>query len=179
VYRIPYALPGTAPQGTYTLLVEASYTTNLIEAFGASSSNFLLSPTFTAENAQLINVEDKIGTIMIPDLGIIKANLTAINARLVSVQGTEATLQSDIGTLKTNTETINAKVTSIDGNTATISSDVGTIKNDIRNIRSETATSGLQIEATTLTALMFSLIGAVGALFSVILIKKILPTTPK
>jgi len=167
LYRIPYSVPNDAPQGTYTLLVETSYTTNLVESFGAASGSFLLSPTLTSQNAQLIDVQNKVGTIVIPDLGVIKANLTAINARLVSVEGREATIQSDIGTLKTNTDTINAEVTSIDGNVATISSDLGTVKTQV-------TTTGFQMEAITL---VLALVAAAGSMISAVFIRRIKPST--
>ncbi len=196
VYRIPYEIFGTAPLGTYTLVVQVSYATDLIEAFGTSSGTFLISPALTGQNAQLIDIQDKIGTIIIPDLGIIKANLTAINARLVSIDGKLITLQSDIGTLKTDADTINARLISIEGNEATIQSDLGTLKanadaihakvtsidgntatisSDLGTIKSQLNTSGLQMDAATL---ILSLIAAVGATLSAILIRKTKPTPP-
>jgi len=166
LFRIPYSIPGDATKGTYTLVVEAHYYADATEAYGTGSGDFLLSPMLTAQNALLIELEDNIGSIMIPDLGIIKANLTAINAKLVSVEGSEATIQSGIGTLKTDTDTINVKVTSIDGDIATISSDLGTVK-------SQVTTTGFQVETA---ALIFSLIAAAGSMLSVLLIRRIKPS---
>jgi len=166
LYRIPYSIPDDAAQGTYMLVVKAHYYADVVEAYGTGSGSFLLSPTLTAQNALLIELEDNIGSIVIPDLGIIKANLTAINAKLVSVEGKEATIQSDIGTLKTNTDTINAKVTSVDGSVATISSDLGTVKSHV-------TTTGFQVE---IGALILSLIAAAGSMLSVMLIRRIKPT---
>lgn len=143
--------------------------TEVVEAFGASSGNFLLSPTLTTQNAQLINIENMVATILIPDVGVIKANLTAINAKLVSLEGNVAIIQSDIGTLKTDAETINARVASIEGNTITISSDLGTIK-------SEVTPAGFEIGAITL---ILSLIAAIGAALSATFIQKMKPTTSK
>jgi len=166
LFRIPYSIPGDATKGTYTLVVEAHYYADATEAYGTGSGNFLVSPALTTQNALLIELEDNIGSIVISDLGIIKVNLTAINAKLVSVEEGEATIQSDIGTLKTNTDTINAKVTSIDGNVATISSDLGTVK-------SQVTTTGFQVETA---ALIFSLIAAAGSMLSVLLIRRIKPS---
>ncbi len=166
LYRIPYSIRGNATKGTYTLVVEAHYYADVVEAYGTGSGNFLLSPTLTAQNALLIELEDNIGSIVIPDLGVIKVNLTAIDAKLVSVEGKEATIQSDIGTLKTDTDTINAEITSIDGKVATISSDLGTVKSQVTTI-------GFQVEAA---ALIFSLIAAAGSMLSVLLIRRIKPS---
>lgn len=197
LYRIPYAAPGDAPLGTYVLVVEGNYTKDLIEAFGTSSGNFLLSHGFTDQNARLVDLQNKVGTIVIPDLGVIKANLTAINATLASVEGREITLQSDLGTLKTDADTINArlvaidgkeatiqsdlgilmvdadainaKVTSIDGNVATISSDLGTVKSQMTNQAAD---------YTGPATLILSLIAAVGALSSLLYVRKIKPPSP-
>ncbi|HKZ94431.1 MAG TPA: hypothetical protein VJ249_07620 [Candidatus Bathyarchaeia archaeon] len=168
LFRIPYSIPGNASQGTYTLVVEAHYYADGVEAYGAASGSFLISPTLTSANAQLIDVNDQIGTIVIPDLGVIKVNLTSINARLVSVQGTEATIQSDIGTLKTTADAINAEVTSIDGDVATISSDLGTVKSHV-------TTTGFQLETATL---IVALVAAAGSMLSFLFIRKMKPPVP-
>ncbi len=168
LFRIPYALPSNASEGTYTLVVEVYHYTDDVEAYGTGSGSFLISPTLTSSNAQLTDIKDKIGTVVIPDLGVIRVNLTAINARLVSVQGTEATIQSDIGILKTTTDTINAEVTSIDGNVATISSDLGTVKSHV------TATD-FQLETATL---IVALIAAAGSMLSFMFIRKMRPSAP-
>lgn len=168
LYRIPYDVPSNATQGAYTLVVESHYYAEAVEAYGTGSGSFLLSPTLTSGNAQLVDVSNKIGTVIIPDLGVIKVNLTAINARLVNVEGTEATIQSDIGELQTTTDTINAKTVSIDGNVATISSDLGTIMSRLN-------TTGFQLEVATL---VFALLATAGSLMSIMLIRKMKPPTP-
>jgi hypothetical protein len=168
LFRIPYSIPSNASQGTYTLVVEAHYYADAVEAYGTGSCSFLISPTLTSAYAQLIDINQQIGTVVIPDLGVIKVNLTAINARLVSVQGTEATIQSDIGTLKTTTDAINAQVTSIDGDVATVSSDLGTVKTHI-------TTTGFQLEAATLAV---ALVAAAGSLLSFIFVRKMRAPAP-
>jgi len=169
LYRIPYSVPSDASVGAYNLVVEASYATSLVESFGSSSGSFLVSAGFSDQNAWLVDVQGKIGTIVVPDLGVIKANLTAINARLVSVEGREATIASDIGTLKADADTIDAKVTSIDGDVATISSDLGTVKSQVNSSEPplDMATLGL------------SLVAAVGGMLSVVLIRRLKPPTPR
>lgn len=169
LYRIPYAVPGNATQGTYTLVVEAYYYAETVEAYGTTSGSFLISPTLTSGNAQLIDVNNKIGTVVIPDLGVIKVNLTEIDARLVSVEGTAATIRSDIGDLQTTTDTINAEVTSIDGDVATVSSDLGTVKTHL------TATE-FPINIATLA---FALLATAGSIISIMLIRKKKPPSPE
>jgi len=168
LHRIPYAVPINASQGTYTLVVEAYYYATAVEAYGTASDSFVVSPTLTNANAQLIDINDNIGTVVIPDLGIIKVNLTAVNARLVSVQGTEATIQSDIGELKTTTDAIHAKVTSVDGNVETVSSDLG-------SVQSYVTTTQFQMETAIL---IVALVSAAGSMLSLILVRKSKPPAP-
>jgi hypothetical protein len=85
--RIPYLIPANATLGSYILTIEASYTTAIVKAKGVSSKSFLLSPTLTAEDALIIDIKDEIATIVIPNLDVIKAKLTAINAELVGLNG--------------------------------------------------------------------------------------------
>lgn len=168
LFRIPYAIPANASQGTYTIVIEAHYYGEALEAYGTASGSFLISPTLTSANAQLIAINDQIGTVVIPDIGVIKVNLTAINARLVSVQGTEAIIQSDIGTLKTTTDAINARVTSVDADVATVCSDLGTVKAHI-------TTTGFQLDAATL---VIALAAAAGSMLSLIIVRKTRTPTP-
>jgi hypothetical protein len=168
LFRIPYSIPSNASQGTYTLVAEAHYYADAIEAYGTGSCSFLISSTLTSANAQLIDINQQIGTVVIPDLGTIKVNLTAINARLVSIQETEATIQTDIGTLKTTIDAINAKVTSIDGDVATVSSDLGTVKTHV-------TTTGFQLEAATLAV---ALVAAVGSILTFVFVRKMKAPTP-
>jgi hypothetical protein len=196
LYRIPYVVPGDAPLGTYNLVVEANYTSWLIEAYGTSSANFLLSAGFTNQNARLIDVQGKIGTIVIPDLGTIIANLTTINATLTSVEGRELTIQSDIGTLKTDADTIRAQLIAIDGETATIQSDIGTLLADISDINAKvdsidgntaTFSSDLgsiksQVVAAdpqiSLATLALSMVAAAGAILALLSIRRLKPPAP-
>lgn len=196
LYRIPYAIPVDAPFGTYNLVVEATYMSLLVETYGTSSGNFILSAGFTNQNARLIDVQGKIGTIVIPDLGTIKANLTTINATLTSVEGRELTIQSDIGTLKTDADTIRAQLIAIDGDTATIQSDIGTLMADISDINAKvdsidgnTATFSSDLGSVksqvvaadpqiSLATLALSMVAAAGAILALLSIRRLKPPAP-
>lgn len=170
LYRVPYSIPADAAIGTYNLVVEAEHTDVLVEAFGTGSGSFLLSAGFTDQRAMLIDVQGKIGTIIVPDLGVIKANLTSINAMLIGIDGKEVTIQSDIGVLKADADTINARVTSIDGNLATVVSDLGTVK--IQTTPHDAP------DYQNLATLILSFFAAVGATLSLVHVRKIKPATP-
>ena len=188
VYRIPYTIPSAASVGTYTLVIEASYSTTIVESRGASSASFLASPTLTTQKAQIAAIENNIATIIIPDLGAIKANLTALDAKLDSLNDTMATIQTSIGTINTTITNIQLRITSIngsvaniqtilgtlqgdiisiDGKIATIQTDIGTVKTDIGSLASEATPSDYELRLTTL---VLALVAASGAMLAVVLL---------
>jgi hypothetical protein len=63
-------------------------------------------------------------------LDIIKASLTNIDAKLISLNGTVATIETNLGTIEADLADINAKLVSIDGTVATIETDIGIIETD-------------------------------------------------
>ncbi|MEA2090485.1 MAG: hypothetical protein U9O89_07005, partial [Thermoproteota archaeon] len=132
LYKISYAIPTDATD-TYTLVVNASCIMEAITVKGIELKCFLVSPTLTGWDARLISIDAGVATIQ-TDVGIIKMNLTDINAKIVSVQGDVALIETNIGTIKTDVayikpiiETVNATVTSIQGDVAIIKTDVGTL----------------------------------------------------
>lgn len=140
VYRIPYTIPPAASVGTYTLMIEASYSTMIVESRGVSSASFLASPTLTSQNVQIATIENNIATIIIPDLGAIRANLTTLDAKLNSLNNTMATIQTSIGTIVTNITNIQLHVTSINGSAATIQTILGVLQGNITSIDGKIAT---------------------------------------
>jgi len=127
-YRLPYAISDDASFATYTLLVETSLHTSQLQALGSATGSFTISPFFTAQAAQVLDIQNNIATVIVPDLGTVKANLSAINAKFGSIEGNIAVIQSDIGTLETSVDAINATLVSIEGTVATVQSDVGTLE---------------------------------------------------
>jgi hypothetical protein len=177
LYRIPYMIPADADIGTYVLVIDIH--THMRDARvcarGTASKSFLISSTLTSENALITDIKDEIATVIMPDLGAIKADLNEINARIIEIDGKIATIQTDIGTMKTDLSNINAKVTSIEGDTATIETDVGTVQTSLDNI--EELVGG--IDETTTPTYWFSLastilaaLATVIAIIVVVLVKK-------
>lgn len=64
----------------------------------------------------------------------------ALDARLVSLEGTMATINTNVGLIKTTVEAINATVTSINGNVATVKTDLGTLTGTVNTINGNVAT---------------------------------------
>ncbi|MCJ7431161.1 hypothetical protein MUO83_08145 [Candidatus Bathyarchaeota archaeon] len=152
LYKILYNIPVNASTGTYTLVITASYVTDTVQASGASFTCFLISPTLTNMNVHVVEIRENIATVVIPDLGVIKLNLTAINATIMRIDETSVDIKTALGVIKdVNLADIQLKVTAINGTTATIQSILGPMNGTITSIKNDIATIDLgplgQIEA--------------------------------
>jgi len=133
-YEYSFIVPVAKP-GVYQVIAYS------MDGFGFGKGEELASAPITiVADALLLEIKDKIATIIIPDLGIIKENLTAIDAKLVSIEGTTATINSTIGLIQADIESIQLSITAIDGNIATIQTILGTIEGKITSIEGNTAT---------------------------------------
>jgi thermitase len=132
LYKILYNIPVNVSTGTYTLVITASYVTDTVQASGASFTCFLISPTLTSMNAYVVEIRENIATVVIPDLGTVKLNLTAIKAMILKINGTTVDIKTALGVIKdVNLADIQLKVTAINGTTATIKSILGTMNGTI------------------------------------------------
>lgn len=93
----------------------------------------------------LTGIKNDIATIIVPDLGMIKENLTSIKAKLVSLEGSTATINSTMGMIRTDISNLGLNITRIDGNVATIQTTLGTIQGRIESIEGDTATIETEI----------------------------------
>jgi uncharacterized protein YukE len=143
LYRIVYTIPADAEGGTYTLLVEGEF----FEAKGTRIRGFLISSTLEGLGASVTEIENNIATVVVPGLDQIKVNLTAVNARVIDVQGTVATLNSTLGVIKVNLTAVNARVIDVQGTVATLNSTLGVIQTDVANLKANVAS----INGTTAT----------------------------
>jgi multisubunit Na+/H+ antiporter MnhG subunit len=132
LYRIVYMIPPNAEGGTYNLLVEGEF----YEAKGTRIKGFLISSTLEGMDASITEIKDNIATIVLPSLDQIKVNITAVNARLVDVQGTVATLSSTLGLIQTDVANLKANVASVSGTTATLSTALGDVDMKLGNVQS-------------------------------------------
>jgi hypothetical protein len=132
LYKIPYTILGNET-GTYTLVVAVSYVSDTVESNGTSFKCFLVSATLALMNNRVIEIKD--GLVLVQnDLGFVKLNLTAMNVTLqsiflkvISINGTTATIQTMIGVM-------NGTITRIDNNTATIGTPIGNIEADVSSL---------------------------------------------
>lgn len=129
IYEYSFIVPVAKP-GVYQVIAYS------IDGFGFVKGEELASAPITiVADALLLEIKDKIATIIIPDLGIIKENLTAIDAKLVSIEGTIVTIDSTMGSIQADVESIQLSITAIDGTIVTINSTIGSIQVDIESIR--------------------------------------------
>ena len=170
LYKIVYNIPGNASACTYTLVITTNYVTDTVQADGTSFKCFSISQTLTAMNAHIEEIKEGIATIVIPDLGTIKLNLTAMDVTLeniflkvIAINGTTATIQTTLGI-------VNGTVTEIKGNTATIVvPGLGQIQTGISSLKGTQETWVIPQYAI----LIFALIAAVGSILSLVFIKRI------
>jgi thermitase len=142
--KITYTLVGNQT-GTYTLVVEASYITDTIQANGTSFKCFLVSDTLTLLNQQVLDIEGGIARVQ-TDLGLIGLNLTAINGQVMSINDGIANVKTDLGFVNLNLTAINATLESvflyvkaINGTTATIQTTIGTMNGTITSMNDNVA----------------------------------------
>jgi hypothetical protein len=89
----------------------------------------------TDAKAEIVNDVDGKYLLLNTTLGDIKVKLDAINAKLVDINGTVATIDSNVGAIKADVAIIKPKIVSVEGDVATIKSDVGSIKVDVSAIK--------------------------------------------
>ena len=122
-YRIPYTIPGTAEAGTYTLLVEAKYN----GMNGMKIKSFDISENLAGMKDTVDSIHNDILTVVIPDLGVIKLNLTEINATITSIDGTTVTISTDVGDLTSDLSDLSDSILSLDGKIDDATGTQGTI----------------------------------------------------
>ena len=95
-YEYTFTTPVTKP-GVYQVTAYSS------AGFGFTKGRVLASASLTiTDTAILHEIKDKIATIIIPDLGIIKENLSSIDAHLIKLEGDAAIINSTLGLLHAN-----------------------------------------------------------------------------
>jgi hypothetical protein len=136
LYRVTYTIPVDAQPGTYVLLVRAEYA----QVQGSAIKSFLVSSTLSNWNAYISDIKDNIATVIIPSLGEVKLDLTAVNATLVSISKDVVTIETSVGTLATNLTNLDAKIVKVDGDVATVQTSLGTVQTSLGNLQGDVST---------------------------------------
>jgi len=125
-------------------------------------------------NAKIVAIDADVATIK-TDVGTIKVDVAAIKPVVTAIDGNVATIKTDVGTIKGQIVTIVADV-------ATVKTDVGTVKASVASIATTATGTKTAADATKAAldgmttiiyvAVIFSLIAAIAAAFSVYQINK-------
>ena len=133
LYMIAYQIPANATAGTYTLIVEAE----CYSVKGTNLKSFLISSTLSGF---VTDITQGIATVS-NGLTEVKVNLTAINAKLVAVDGTVATISTTLGEINVKLDAIDAKIVGVDGTVATISTTLGEANVKLGDVQSIATTA--------------------------------------
>jgi len=131
-YRVWYHLPLDAYAGTYAIVVEATYITDAVQAYGTGFKTYQMSSTLNSRLMQLSGTMALIQT----EVGVIYTDMSTIKLQVTAIDGNVATIQTTLGTLQ-------GTITSVNNNIATIRTDIGTIKADISAIKANTTPKAL------------------------------------
>jgi hypothetical protein len=178
LYRVTYTVPVAAQTGTYVLLVQAEYA----QVRGSAMRSFLVSSTLSSWNAYISDIENNIATVIVPSLGEVKLDLTAVNATLASIGSDVATINTTVGTLTTNLANIDAKVVKVDGDIATVQTSLGSIQTSLESLQGDVNTVQTKVTdlpgyISTSTNLLYAvtilaLIAAIAAVLAVLSTRK-------
>jgi len=155
-FIVPVAKPGVYTVAAYQV-VGGGFTTGekLASASLTIVEDALLSDIkddLTAIEARLVSIEGNVATIN-STIGLIETDIANIQLNVTAINGNVATIQTALGTIQ-------GRITSIEGSTATIETDVGTVKTDISHIKGSQETLTIPFYVT----LVMALIAAVGAI---------------
>ena len=110
-----------------------AYNILLGEELASTSLTIIENPTLENIDARLVSINGSIATIE-TSLGAIEVDISDINARVVSIDGKVATIETDLGTIEIDISDIDARLVSINGSIATIETSLGAIEVDISDI---------------------------------------------
>jgi hypothetical protein len=171
LYRVTYTIPVDAQSGTYVLLVQAEYA----HVEGSAIKSFLVSSTLSNWNAYISNIKDNIATVIIPSLGQMKLDLTAVNATIVSIGNDVATIRTSVGTLTTDMANLDAKIVKVDGDVATVQTSLGNLQGDVSTVKVKVTDMPGYISTSTnllYAVTILALIAAIAAVLALLRTRK-------
>jgi len=156
-YKTTYAIPVDAQNGTYTLVVEADYTTSTIESHETAFKAFLSSSTLAEELTLIEDLGDEIENLK-AEIATLNATLNSLGETLTEELAlTEEDLITHITALNTTLNSLNETITQLETRISAIKS---------------------AQEAFTLplyAAVVLALIAAVGAIVTILMRRKSTP----
>ena len=136
LYAVSHNMAADAMDGTYALVVSASYVAGSESLAASALTCFQISPTLAGWNARLQSIEGGIG-IVATDVGTIKLALSDIDARIESIQGDVVIITSSIGSIPTNLATVEAKLVSISEGVVDVRTVLGHVYAGLDDVKAE------------------------------------------
>jgi hypothetical protein len=167
LYRVTYTIPVDAQPGTYVLLVQAE----CAHVEGSAIKSFVLSSTLSNWNAYISDVKDDIATVIVPSLGQIRLDLTAVNATLIAIGNDVATIRTSVGTLTTDMANLDAEIVKVDGDVATVQTSLGNLQGDVSTVKVKVTDVPTYMSTSTnllYAVTILALIAAIAAIVAVI-----------
>ena len=146
-YRITYVIPSTAQAGEYVLRVQVQY----FKFYGIAIEGFQISPTLSSWNALIIAINGTIAQIK-TDVGIIRLNLTNINATLSGlIIDSKGEILAEVRTSRdailAELDALNITVIDVQNTVVTINSTLGILETKLDNLNATI----IEIHETTAT----------------------------
>ena len=156
-FIVPVAKPGVYTVAAYQIIEGLGFTIG--EKLASASLTIVedalltdIKDDLTAIEARLVSIEGNIATIN-STIGLIETDIANIQLNVTAINGNIATIQTTLGTIQ-------GRITSIEGSAATIETDVGTVKTDISHIKGSQETLTIPFYVT----LVMALIAGIGAI---------------
>jgi len=97
-------------EGDYFVKATASKEYESFTLYGSAAAGFTVTASL---EGYILDLNNTIAEVVIPDLGQIKLNLSTVNAKIVDIQNGTAIIQGDMGTLMANISSLNTQIVAI------------------------------------------------------------------
>ena len=104
-------------EGDYFIKAVASKEYECFTLYGSAAAGFSVTASL---EGYMASINEMIADVVIPNLGQIQLNLSAINTRIVDIQNGTAIIQGDMGLVKANLSSLNTKILAIENLNDTI-----------------------------------------------------------
>ncbi len=118
---------------------ESPYKPVAYALFTVSMEGDLFGDLLTSMNATIVNINGTVATID-TNLGTLMANLTELDAKIVDISEDVVTIETNVGTIMADVSEIKPVVTSINNGVATIQTTLGTLTGTVTSIQGTVAT---------------------------------------
>jgi hypothetical protein len=141
-YRIDYTLPGNSTPGSYALVANVSKDFSGVIYYGSDLRVFEVSGTFEQMNATLVGINDTLASISI-DIGPVLLRLDQVNASLSSlITGARGDI---LAAISTASGTIVSRLDLLNVNLSSISNGMATITSSLGTIQVNITTIGAKV----------------------------------